>query len=79
MAPRGEFALVARFTRSFAGGEGVRVGGPTAGSYTAQQVLATPAGPLSFDRGWVYVDGRYQGESFRMVNTHLETEDYPGV
>ncbi|HET8725043.1 MAG TPA: thiamine-phosphate kinase [Anaeromyxobacteraceae bacterium] len=26
MAPRGEFALVARFTRSFGGGEGVRVG-----------------------------------------------------
>lgn len=49
------------------------------GRYASQQVLATPTGPLSFDRGWVAVDGRYQGKSFRFVNTHLETEDFPAV
>jgi len=55
------------------------VGQPRSGRYATQQVLATPAGPLSFDRGWVSVKGRYQGKSFRMVNTHLETEDSPDV
>lgn len=58
---------------------GLTVGTPTTGRYSTQQVLETPAGPLSFDRGWVSVPGRYQGKSFRMVNTHLETEDSPAV
>lgn len=55
------------------------VGNPRSGRYATQQVLASPAGPLSFDRGWVSVQGRYQGKSFRMVNTHLETEDFPDI
>ncbi len=58
---------------------GLTVGGARTGRYTAQQVLTTPAGPLSFDRGWVSVEARYLGKSFRMVNTHLETEDFPAV
>jgi endonuclease/exonuclease/phosphatase family metal-dependent hydrolase len=58
---------------------GLVVGAARSGRYAAQQVLATPAGPLSFDRGWVAVNGRYQGKSFRFVNTHLETEDFPAV
>lgn len=45
------------------------------GPYAAQEVLDSPAGPVSFDRGWVAVDGRYLGKSFRLVNTHLEVED----
>lgn len=58
---------------------GLDVGQPRSGRYTAQQVLATPLGDLSFARGWVSVSGRYQGKSFRFVNTHLETEDFPAV
>jgi endonuclease/exonuclease/phosphatase family metal-dependent hydrolase len=59
--------------------EGLRVGPARSGQYAAQAVLPTPAGPLSFDRGWVAVDGRYAGKLFRFVNTHLETEDFPSV
>lgn len=58
---------------------GLTVGSTRSGRYAAQQVLTTSAGPLSFDRGWVSVTGRYQGKSFRFVNTHLETEDFPAV
>jgi hypothetical protein len=58
---------------------GLDVGQPRRGRYAAQQVLATPLGDLSFARGWVSVSGRYQGKSFRFVNTHLETEDFPAV
>jgi endonuclease/exonuclease/phosphatase family metal-dependent hydrolase len=58
---------------------GLTVGSARSGRYAAQQVLTTPAGPLSFDRGWVSVSGRYLGKSFRFVNTHLETEDFPAV
>jgi hypothetical protein len=58
---------------------GLSVGPAVTGQYADQVVLATPAGPLSFDRGWVSVQGRYLGKSFRFVNTHLETEDFPVV
>lgn len=53
--------------------------GATSGSYVAQQVLATPVGPLSFDRGWVSVQGSLAGKKFRFVTTHLEVEDFPAV
>ncbi len=55
------------------------VGHARSGTFNAQQVLPTPAGPLSFDRGWVSVSGRYAGKSFTFVNTHLETEDFAAV
>ena len=58
---------------------GLSVGQARTGHYAEQEVLTTPAGPLSFDRGWVSVQGRYLGKSFRFVNTHLETEDFPTV
>lgn len=58
---------------------GLSVGSARSGRFAAQMVLNTPAGPLSFDRGWVSVKGRYLGKSFRFVNTHLETEDFPEV
>jgi endonuclease/exonuclease/phosphatase family metal-dependent hydrolase len=61
------------------GTEGLSLGTARSGRYSAQAVLPTPAGPLSFDRGWVAVDGRYAGKLFRFVNTHLETEDFPMV
>lgn len=58
---------------------GLSVGPARTGRYAAQQEMDSPLGALSFDRGWVAVDGRYMGKSFRFVNTHLETEDFPEV
>jgi hypothetical protein len=58
---------------------GLNVGSAKSGTYKAQQVLATPGGDLSFDRGWVSVTGRYEGKRFTFVNTHLETEDFAAV
>jgi endonuclease/exonuclease/phosphatase family metal-dependent hydrolase len=58
---------------------GLSVGSPRSGRFVAQQVLATPVGPLSFDRGWASVDGTFTGQSFRFAVTHLETEDFPAV
>lgn len=58
---------------------GLSVGNPRSGRYAAQEVLATPVGPLSFARGWATVDGRYGGQRFRFAVTHLETEDFPAV
>jgi endonuclease/exonuclease/phosphatase family metal-dependent hydrolase len=55
------------------------VGNPRSGSYTAQEVLSTPVGPLSFSRGWATVDGTFGGQRFRFAATHLETEDFPAV
>lgn len=53
--------------------------GATSGRYVAQQTFPSPVGVLSFDRGWASIEGRYCGERFRFVNTHLETEDFPAV
>lgn len=58
---------------------GLSVGNPRSGRFTAQQVLSTPGGPLSFARGWATVDGTYAGQRFRFAVTHLETEDFPAV
>jgi endonuclease/exonuclease/phosphatase family metal-dependent hydrolase len=52
---------------------------PQSGHYTAQQVIASPVGPLSFDRGWASIDARLKGLPFRFVDTHLETEESPLV
>ena len=52
---------------------------PQSGNYVAQNVLDTPVGPLSFNRGWASVDGVFEGKKFRFVNTHLETGDAPEV
>ena len=52
---------------------------PQSGHYTAQQVVESPVGPLSFDRGWASIDARLKGLPFRFVNTHLETEESPLV
>lgn len=58
---------------------GLTVGNPRSGDYVAQEVLATPVGPLSFSRGWATVDGTLAGQRFRFALTHLETEDFPAV
>jgi endonuclease/exonuclease/phosphatase family metal-dependent hydrolase len=52
---------------------------PRSWRYEHQAVLNSPVGPLSFDRGWVTIDARLDGQPFRFVNTHLETEDFPAV
>jgi endonuclease/exonuclease/phosphatase family metal-dependent hydrolase len=49
------------------------------GRFKAQASLQTPLGPRTFDRGWLYVDMRYQGRDFRFANTHLEVEGYAAV
>jgi endonuclease/exonuclease/phosphatase family metal-dependent hydrolase len=47
------------------------------GDYTAQEVITPPGGtPVSFARGWAYVDASYKGRKLRFVNTHLEVEDF---
>ena len=52
---------------------------PKSGRYTAQEVVNSPVGPLSFDRGWASIDARLKQQPFRFVDTHLETEDFPAV
>ncbi len=52
---------------------------PKSGRYTTQEVLNSPVGPLSFDRGWASIDAKLMRQPFRFVNTHLETEDFPAT
>jgi endonuclease/exonuclease/phosphatase family metal-dependent hydrolase len=52
---------------------------PQSGRYEAQEVLNSPVGPLSFDRGWASIDAKLMNQPFRFVNTHLETEDFPAT
>ncbi len=52
---------------------------PQSGHYTAQQVIESPVGPLSFDRGWASIDAKLKHQPFRFVDTHLETEESPLV
>ncbi len=57
-------------------------GNPRNGNYATQQEFTPPvpgAAPVSFNRGWASIDGRYRGVRFHFVNTHLETEDFPAV
>ncbi|MCU0265946.1 MAG: endonuclease/exonuclease/phosphatase family protein [Actinomycetia bacterium] len=65
--------LVNRHTR------GLAWWGAASGRYVNQQLLPSPVGTLSFDRGWASIEAKYWGQRFRFVNTHLETEDYPAV
>ncbi|HET8863854.1 MAG TPA: endonuclease/exonuclease/phosphatase family protein [Solirubrobacterales bacterium] len=58
---------------------GLTWGNPQSGHYTAQQVIESPVGPLSFDRGWASIDAKLKGLPFRFVDTHLETEESPLV
>jgi endonuclease/exonuclease/phosphatase family metal-dependent hydrolase len=52
---------------------------PQSGHYSAQEVVNSPVGPLSFDRGWARIDARLNHQPFRFVTTHLETEEFPAV
>jgi endonuclease/exonuclease/phosphatase family metal-dependent hydrolase len=55
------------------------VTGSDNGRYVAQLSLPTAVGPLSFDRGWAYIDGTFEGKKFRFLDTHLETEAAPPI
>lgn len=52
---------------------------PQSGHYATQEVIESPVGPLSFDRGWASIDAKLSHQPFRFVDTHLETEDAPAV
>jgi endonuclease/exonuclease/phosphatase family metal-dependent hydrolase len=58
---------------------GLTWGNPQSGHYTAQEVINSPVGPLSFDRGWASINAKLKQQPFRFVTTHLETEDFPTV
>lgn len=58
---------------------GLSVDGARHGTYVHQQLVSTPFGSLSFDRGWASVQVALDGRSFRFAVTHLETEDSPAV
>jgi endonuclease/exonuclease/phosphatase family metal-dependent hydrolase len=58
---------------------GLHTFNPQIGRYVAQHVQVTPAGPLSFNRGWASIDGTLDGKAFRFVTTHLEIEDSPAI
>jgi endonuclease/exonuclease/phosphatase family metal-dependent hydrolase len=54
---------------------GLRWWNPEQGNFAAQAVFTPPvpgAEPVSFNRGWASIDGRFRGERFHFVNTHLE-------
>lgn len=55
------------------------ISNPQSGRYQTQQVLTTPVGALSFDRGWTTIDGVFKGRSFHFANTHLEVEGFAAV
>jgi endonuclease/exonuclease/phosphatase family metal-dependent hydrolase len=47
------------------------------GSYEAQEVLTPPIGlPVSFARGWAYVNVASHGQRVRFATTHLEVEGF---
>jgi endonuclease/exonuclease/phosphatase family metal-dependent hydrolase len=53
---------------------GLRITGRQSANYEAELTVQTPAGqPLTSKRGWTAVDGRFAGQRFRFVNTHLES------
>jgi endonuclease/exonuclease/phosphatase family metal-dependent hydrolase len=52
---------------------------PRSGRYATQEVVNSPVGSLSFDRGWASIDARLKQQPFRFVTTHLETEEFPAV
>ena len=61
--------------------DGLDVTASRSGDYTAQQEF-TPPGvtiPVSFARGWTYIDGRLDGTRFRFLTTHLEIERFRAV
>ncbi len=60
----------------------LRWGHARSGNYATQQEFTPPvpgAPPVSFNRGWTTIDGKFRGVRFHFANTHLETEDFAAV
>lgn len=55
------------------------IGNPQTGHYASQEILTTPVGQISFNRGWASIDGTLSGKKFRFATTHLETQDFPAI
>jgi endonuclease/exonuclease/phosphatase family metal-dependent hydrolase len=47
------------------------------GNFPTQATVQVLGQPLSFDRGWAYLDGTFDGSKFRFVTTHLEVANPP--
>jgi endonuclease/exonuclease/phosphatase family metal-dependent hydrolase len=58
---------------------GLKITNSQHGNYDTQESILTPVGPLNFNRGWTYVEGKFKSKAFRFVNTHLEEESYPAT
>lgn len=46
---------------------------PQSGNYATTLTLPIIAGPVTIPRSWVAIDGKYRGQNFRVVSTHLES------
>jgi endonuclease/exonuclease/phosphatase family metal-dependent hydrolase len=55
---------------------GLRVLDTGAAHFTSQLIFPTLLGPVDFARGYIYVDVKSWGKTWRFVNTHFEA--YPG-
>jgi endonuclease/exonuclease/phosphatase family metal-dependent hydrolase len=61
---------------------GLRWWNPQSGNFATQVVFTPPvpgAEPVSFNRGWASIDGRYRGERFHFVTTHLEVAGFAAI
>jgi endonuclease/exonuclease/phosphatase family metal-dependent hydrolase len=50
----------------------LKLSNPQSGAYPTRLTVQTAAGPITVPRGWVSVDVKIRGRSFRLVTTHLE-------
>jgi endonuclease/exonuclease/phosphatase family metal-dependent hydrolase len=58
---------------------GLRWWNPQHGNFADQAVFLPPlpgAEQVSFNRGWASIDGRFRGQRFHFVNTHLEVAGF---
>ena len=54
--------------------EGLDVTAKNSGNFPTQATVTVLGRPLSFERGWAYLDGTFNGSKFRFVTTHLEVD-----
>jgi endonuclease/exonuclease/phosphatase family metal-dependent hydrolase len=54
----------------------VAVSDVEAANYAATLAVPTPVGDIELRRGWVALDARVGGETYRFVSTHLEPADH---
>src|ERR1051325_11542242 len=50
----------------------LKLSNPQSGTYPTALTINTVAGPITAPRGWVSVDVKIRGKSFRFITTHLE-------